>query len=397
VSESNQIKNAINFSVWRKFIQFQKANENFGGVGDFDYGRQAGSLCKNPGCQNLCGPLHFYPIDLQQKIKNQEFNLPKRCVDCITASRLPMPQQVANAVRHAPTAHSDATWTARSSNAHPGGPSEGILCKLDSLEAQFEKLSSALLPMRSLLAVHLQLARLHTLNESHAVGMLGFGKAPLRIYSSPSYRGITDKFTAASAHFYFHVAAAAPDDVQDSSKFCMIGHDVWVLITHDFEMLPRGVSPDWCVGNISIYDLPRFVNEARHNDAVRRYGGWSDTAPLEAEIPLPTSASAASIASQELGREVERPDNTTLSGRLKIILGIATSLADSLDDRGGTQCGDVLRDCLKDSGFIGLLKTEISFQTSASAAPAVRQDRDRAVEQCDNATLSGRLKEILES
>ena len=130
-SESKQIKNAINFSVWRKFIQFQKANENFGGVGDFDYGRQAGSLCKNPGCQNICGPLHFYPIDLQQKIKNQEFNLPKRCVDCIAASRLPTPQQVANAVRHAPTAHSDATWTARSSNAHPGGPSEGILCKLD--------------------------------------------------------------------------------------------------------------------------------------------------------------------------------------------------------------------------------------------------------------------------
>jgi regulator of replication initiation timing len=149
------------------------------------------------------------------------------------------------------------------------------------------------------------------------------------------------------------------------------------------------------MGNVSIYDLPRFVNEARHNDAVRRYGGWSDTAPLEAEIPLPTSASAASIASQELGREVERPDNTTLSGRLKIILGIATSLADSMDDRGGTQCGDVLREYLKDSGFIGLLKTEISFQTSASAAPAVRQDRDRAVEQSDNATLSGRLKEIL--
>ena len=161
--------------------------------------------------------------------------------------------------------------------------------------------------MRSLLAVHLQLARLHTLNESHAVGMLGFGmhgNVPLRIYSSPSYLRITDKFTAASAHFYFPVAAADPDDVKDSSKFCMIGHDVWVLITHDFEMLPRGVSPDWCVDNLSIYDLPRFVNEARHNDAVRRYGGWSDTAPLEAAIPLPTSASAASIASQELGREV---------------------------------------------------------------------------------------------
>ena len=37
VSESKQIKKAINFSVWRKFIQFQKANENFDGFGDFEY------------------------------------------------------------------------------------------------------------------------------------------------------------------------------------------------------------------------------------------------------------------------------------------------------------------------------------------------------------------------
>ena len=70
-SESTKIKNAINFSVWRKFIQFQKANEDFGGLGDFDYGRKAGSLCKNPGCKYICGPLHFYPRDLQQKVKNQ--------------------------------------------------------------------------------------------------------------------------------------------------------------------------------------------------------------------------------------------------------------------------------------------------------------------------------------
>jgi hypothetical protein len=91
---------------------------------------------------------------------------------------------------------------------------------------------------------------------------------------------------------------------------------------------------------------------------------------------------------------VERPDNNTLSGRLKIILGIADSLANSMDE-SGTQYGDVLREQLKDSGFLGLLKTEISLQTSVSAAPALRQERDRAVEQSDNATLSGRLKEIL--
>ena len=113
-----------------QIYSISESNENFGGIGDFYYVRQAGSLCKNPGCQNICGPLHFYPKDLQQKIKNQEFNLPKRCVDCITASRLPMPQQVANAVRLAPTAHSDATWTARSSNAHPGGPSDKYWSKL---------------------------------------------------------------------------------------------------------------------------------------------------------------------------------------------------------------------------------------------------------------------------
>ena len=88
------------------------------------------------------------------------------------------------------------------------------------------------------------------------------------------------------------------------------------------------------------------------------------------------------------------PDNATLSGRLKIILGIVDSLADSMDERG-TQYGDVLRDHLEDSGLLNLLKTEISFQTSVSAAPAVRQERDRAVEQLDNAALSGRLKDIL--
>ena len=60
-SESNQIKNAINFSVWRKFIQFQEANGASGGMGDFDFGRHAGSTCKTPGCQNICGPLHLNP------------------------------------------------------------------------------------------------------------------------------------------------------------------------------------------------------------------------------------------------------------------------------------------------------------------------------------------------
>ena len=64
-------------------------------------------------------------------------------------------------------------------------------------------------------------------------------------------------------------------------------------------------------------------------------------------------------------------------------------------DERGTQYGDLLRDHLKDSGLLGLLKTEISFQTEVSAAPAVRQERDRVVEQSEIATPSRRLKEII--
>ena len=49
-SESNRIKNAIKFSAWQKFIQFQEANGASGGMGDFDFGRHEGSTCKTPGC-----------------------------------------------------------------------------------------------------------------------------------------------------------------------------------------------------------------------------------------------------------------------------------------------------------------------------------------------------------
>ena len=82
---------------------------------------------------------------------------------------------------------------------------------------------------------------MHTLiTESHATGLLGLDSKPLRIYSSPSPLGFTDKFTAASAHFYFDEAAADPDDVQDESTFCMIGHDVWVLL----HGVPRSIGVD---------------------------------------------------------------------------------------------------------------------------------------------------------
>ena len=73
-------------------------------------------------------------------------------------------------------------------------------------------------------------------------------------------------------------------------------------------------------------ELARFLKEARHNDAVRRSGGWSVPAPLKAAIPA---------VSQELGREVEQSDNAALSGRLKDILGIVNSHADSPVDNTG--------------------------------------------------------------
>ena len=68
-SESNQIKNAINFSVWRKFIQFQEANGTSDGMGDFDFGRHAGSTCKTPGCQNISAFCIFTPKIRRKRLK----------------------------------------------------------------------------------------------------------------------------------------------------------------------------------------------------------------------------------------------------------------------------------------------------------------------------------------
>ena len=127
-----------------------------------------------------------------------------------------------------------------------------------------------------------------------------------RIYSSPSHLGFTDKFTAASTHFYFDEAAADPDDVHDESTFCMIGHDAWVLRKHQFELIPRGTSLDWSGCVVATEDeLASFLKEARHNDAVRRSGGWSVPAPVKAAISFQTSDSAAPAASQELAKAVE--------------------------------------------------------------------------------------------
>ena len=193
LTDSSRIKNANNLSAWRELIKQRAANGTFSGIGDFGNvtGTQSsqifkgvGNLCKVPGCKNICGPLHLYPGDLQKKVINREFTYPKRCVDCITASRLPMPQQVVNAVRHTLVTPSDASGTARSSHAHPGGCFEGIPCRLDSLEEKIDNMSCALSPngtLGSLIALNSKLVHLHALNELHAVGMLGFDSAPLRI------------------------------------------------------------------------------------------------------------------------------------------------------------------------------------------------------------------------
>ena len=158
-----------------------------------------------------------------------------------------MPQQVVNAVRHTPVTPSDASGTAHSSHAHPGGCFEGIPCRLDSLEEKFDNMSCALSPtgtLGSLIALNSKLVHLHALNELHAVGMLGFDSAPLRIYSSPSHLGFTTKFTASGAHFYFDEETADTDDMHGDSKFCMLGHDVWALIEHGRDMCARGISLD---------------------------------------------------------------------------------------------------------------------------------------------------------
>ena len=82
-------------------------------------------------------------------------------------------------------------------------------------------------------------------------------------------------------------------------------------------------------------ELACFLKEARHNDAVRRSGGYSVPAPLKAAISFQTSDSAAPAASQELGKAVERSYNATPSGRLKDILGIENSHADWPVDNTG--------------------------------------------------------------
>ena len=66
---------------------------------------------------------------------------------------------------------------------------------------------------------------------------------------------------------------------------------------------------------------------------------------------------------------VERPDDATLSGRLKEILGIVTSLPDSLDVSRGSYCGDGLREILQESGILDLSLSDRPVKPASNFAP----------------------------
>ena len=201
-SDSTRIKNANNLSEWRDFIKFREANGSVGGIGNFTDFRSgadnlnylrpartaapfrssnsaainvahsmtpsisesfnngnafpsevntdirtklivkdAGGFCKISGCTHLCGPLRFYPADLQRKVLTGEFNYPKRCVHHINSSRLPAFLQAATATFSAPAAAAAASGVARSSAAHPSDLHDAASCRLACVEALVKKTS----------------------------------------------------------------------------------------------------------------------------------------------------------------------------------------------------------------------------------------------------------------
>ena len=61
---------------------------------------------------------------------------------------------------------------------------------------------------------------------------------------------------------------------------------VWFLLKHGDEACARGSSNDWSECEFRPpAALARFVQEARHNDALRRSACWSDIVPPEAVVP----------------------------------------------------------------------------------------------------------------
>ena len=199
--------------------------------------------------------------------------------------------QVANAVLHTPAAPCDDPRVARSSVAHPGNIQETEACRLTCLEATIDKLRVS---VWTLLDFNAKAVRCYALSEQCALGLLGFGSTPMRIYSSPSHLGRSTGFTTAQAHFYYAEKPADPDDPDDGHKFYMLCPGVWVLLKHGDEACARGLSHAW-----SEYDfrppeaLARFVLEARNNDALRRSACWSDSAPPESAVPTTRLASGA--------------------------------------------------------------------------------------------------------
>ena len=201
-SDSTRIKNANNLSEWRDFIKFREANGSVGGIGNFTDFRSgadnlnylrpvrtaapfrssnsaainvahsmtpsisesfnngnafpsevntdirtklivkdAGGFCKISGCTHLCGPLRFYPADLQRKVLTGELNYPKRCVHHINSSRLPAFLQAATATFSASAAAAADSRVARSSAALPSDLHDAASCRLACVEALVKKTS----------------------------------------------------------------------------------------------------------------------------------------------------------------------------------------------------------------------------------------------------------------
>ena len=177
----------------------------------------------------------------------------------------------------------NAPGLARSLAAHPGNLQDTEACRLACLEATVDELRVS---VGTMLDFNAGVVRCYALSEQCALGLLGFGSTPMRIYSPPSHLGRSTGFTTAQALFYYAEKSADPDDPDDGHKFYMLCPGVWVLLKHGDHVCARCLSHDWNDCDFRpAAALARFVLEARHNDALRRSACWSDTVPPEAVVP----------------------------------------------------------------------------------------------------------------
>jgi hypothetical protein len=208
---------------------------------------------------------------------------------------------------------------------------------LACLEATVDKLRVS---VGTLLDFNANVVRCYALSEQCALGLLGFGSTPMRIYSSPSHLGRSTGFTTAQAHFYYAEKPADPDDPGDGHKFYMLCPGVWVLLKHDDKVCERGLSHDWSDCDFRPpAALARFLLEARHNDALRRSACWSDTVPPEVVVPATLLAAPGMLFVAPPVAVVQQADPFSAlqaayvahCERFDSALEIASSLADSED------------------------------------------------------------------